>query len=49
MFYRHDMYNGKKEVVNPEDYIEVNIGSKTNSRMIKIAMGTYEHEKKDLI
>jgi hypothetical protein len=36
IFNRHDMYKKKKEIIKLGEYIEVNIGSDQDPRMIKI-------------
>jgi hypothetical protein len=46
IFDRHGMYKKKKEVVKPGSYIEVNIGTKEVSRLIKIGKGTSKIERK---
>jgi hypothetical protein len=43
------MHKKKKEIIKPGDYIEVNIGTDQDPRMIKIGKGTSEKERKDLI
>ena len=35
--------------MKPGDYIEINIGSYKNPKLIKIGKGTYEKERNDLI
>jgi ribonuclease HI len=45
IFDRHDNYK-KKETIKPSDYIEVNIGTNEDSKMIKIGKGTLEKERK---
>jgi hypothetical protein len=49
IFNINDMCKNKKEIVKPSDYIELNIGSDQDPRMIKIGKGTSEKERKDLI
>jgi hypothetical protein len=36
IFYRHDRYKPKKEVSTPNDYLEINIGTKESPKMIKV-------------
>jgi hypothetical protein len=49
IFDRHDMHKKKKEVIKPSSYIEINIGTVEESRLIKIGKGTSEKERKELI
>jgi hypothetical protein len=39
----------KKETIKPGDYIEINIGTTEDPKMIKIGKGTSEKERKELI
>jgi hypothetical protein len=43
------MHKNKKEKITPEDYLEINIGTIEEPRMIKIRKGTSEKERKKLI
>jgi hypothetical protein len=49
IFDKHDMHKRKKEVVKPDSYIEINIGTEEVPRFIKIGKGTSEKERKELI
>ena len=48
-FDRHDVHKKKNEVIKPDSYIEVNIGTEEVPRLIKIGKGTSENERKQLI
>jgi hypothetical protein len=43
------MYRKKNETINPDKYIEINIGTEEVPRMIKIGKGTTKKERKELI
>ena len=45
-FDRQDRHKNKKEKRKPEDYLEINIGTIEEPRMIKIGKGTSEKERK---
>jgi hypothetical protein len=47
IFYRHDMYKKKKEVIKPGSYIEINIGTEEVPRFIKIGKGTSEKKERN--
>jgi ribonuclease HI len=49
IFDRHDKYKKKDETIKLGDYIEINIGSDQDPKMIKIGKDTSEKERKDLI
>lgn len=36
MFDRHDMYKEKKEIVEPDEYMEINIGSPDSPKIVNI-------------
>lgn len=49
IFNRQDMKKNKEETIKPGDYIEVNIGTSQEPRMIKIGKGISKDERKNLI
>jgi hypothetical protein len=48
MFDRHDMYKEKKEMVKPNEYMEVNIGSPEIPKIVKIGKGTSSKERREI-
>ena len=49
IFDRQDRRKNNIDQMKPGDYIEVNIGSENEPKMIKIGKGTLEKERDDLI
>ena len=49
IFNRHDGRKNNIDSMKPGDYIEINIGSDKNPKLIKIGKGTSEKEHNDLI
>jgi hypothetical protein len=48
VFYRCDIYKENKEMVKPNEYIEVDIGSPKIPKIIKIGKGTQREEKREI-
>ena len=49
IFDRHDGRKNSIDSMKPRDYLEINIGSDLEPKMIKIGKGTSKKERKDLI
>jgi len=49
IFYTQDRRKSSVEQMKPSEYIEINIGTETEPRIIKVGKGTYEKEMNNLV
>jgi len=48
MFDRHAMHKENKDMVKPNEYMEINIGSPSNAKIVKIGKGTSSQKRKEI-